>query len=136
MILTSGTNSLWKRRFIRAVAVFFLLYVGVDVATPQLCGEEAQRLALSGSAPLSDEGRTGRAVLDLASNFSSDDSQSNTSPDQPHQEDCLGCCAHVLPGKEFACVAVSDLRLPPVPSAFSPDPSPPLRGTYHPPRLS
>lgn len=133
MSSTSNINSVWKRRFIRVVAVFFLLYVGVDVATPQFCNEETERLALVSSAPANNEGIV---APERDTNINSEDSRQDPASDQTHQEDCLGCCAHVLPGTITAHATVVDLKMPAAALESLSLPTPPVRGTFHPPRFS
>jgi hypothetical protein len=136
MILTSGINSIWKRRVVRVMAVFFLLYIAVDLATPQLCGEEAQRLALTGAASSRPVGIGDHAAPGLELIVSQDDSRPEPPPNQPHQEDCLGCCAHVLPGMVISYQIVIELKSPAAALGPLSLPSPPPGGTFHPPRFS
>ena len=133
MSSTSNINPVWKRRFIRVVAVFFLLYVGVDVLTPQFCDEEAQRLALVETVSVDNKKP---ATPDRATSISYSDSQQEPASDQTHQEDCLGCCAHVLPGTISAHITAVELKTPAATLESVSLPSPPIRGTFHPPRFS
>lgn len=131
------TSSVWKRHLKFGVAIFFVLFVFIDIATPDLCGEAADLLSarsyLSALTP-----KHGDDSTQLAVNITgSEDSRQNQPSDQaPHDADCLGCCAHVLPGTGFVNVIDSDLRPAQHPSANSSISSPPLRGPDRPPRLS
>lgn len=118
------------------MAVFFLLYVAVDLTTPQLCGEEAQRLALTGAASSSPVGINDHAAPGLELSVSQEDSRQEPPPSQPHQEDCLGCCAHVLPGMVISYQIAIEIKSPTAALAPLSLPSPLLGGTFHPPRFS
>lgn len=124
-------------RLVRGVAVFFLLFTGADILLPEyFCDDEIGGISLSAAATMlaslesaSERGHT--AFVD--SNNSHSRQPSDTTP---HAEDCFCCCAHVLPGIAFATVNVSELRSPFAPEISQSLPSPPLRGSYHPPRIA
>ncbi len=122
----------------RGAAVFFLLFTCADIALPQyFCSDdEIGGVTLKGSAT------TPSAAVDVALDRTSDpattdDSDSGWHEDQaPHEEDCFCCCAHVLPSMAFTPVGTSEMRLPSRTLVKDSLPSPPLRGTYHPPRIA
>jgi hypothetical protein len=113
---------------VRAIAIFFLLYTGVEITVPQYCAEASGVVSISEAARDS----TRRPVI-----TATDDSNQKELPsEQPcADEDCFCCCAHVVPGRAVCTIVVSDL----MPSFGIPRkidlPSPPLQSPYHPPRL-
>ena len=118
------------------MAVFFLLYVAFDLATPQLCGEEMQRLALANAASSCPDGGVELTAPGRELSINQNDSQPEPLPSQPHQEDCLGCCAHVLPGMVITYQIVMELKSPTTVLSAVSLPSPLPGGTFHPPRFS
>lgn len=122
-------------RFVRAVAVLFLIYTGADLAMPQyFCGaEEMGGLSPNSSAIAIARSESNEAHV--AAIASSDESQpGQQSDDAPHVEDCFCCCAHILPSLSLSIIHTSEL------SSSSPllvedsHLSPPLRNPYRPPR--
>jgi hypothetical protein len=136
----SGLILIKKRygRFVRAVAVFFLLFTGADILMPQyFCDDEIGGISLPTAAAILNTEERSAGDRDVASVAGSDDSRSRQPSDTaPHEEDCFCCCAHVLPGLAFTTVGTSEMRLPSAPFVRQLLPSPPLRGTYHPPRIA
>ncbi|MDQ3802349.1 MAG: hypothetical protein M3416_00615 [Acidobacteriota bacterium] len=121
---------------IRATAVFFLLFTIADIALPQyFCGgEEVAGLPLS-SATLS--GDAGDPVTDRSTIPTPEAPLPGQDSDQePHEEDCFCCCAHVLPGMAFNATAAGELKTPQPPLEQESLPSPPLPLQYHPPRFA
>ena len=124
-------------RLVRVVAVFFLLYTGADLLMPQyFCGgEEVADLPVLSSVLTPTTVHAGNN--DLVITPTQGDSKPGQPSDKEHQaEDCFCCCAHVLPGMSFAVATLSQLKTPPPPLTTDSLPSPPLRGTYHPPRFA
>lgn len=131
LLMNSSRNKRWlmSTRTVRAIAVLFLLYTGVEITVPQFCSEALG--AVSISEPTSDSTN----VLVVSS--TTHNSQEGLPSEQPSSdEDCFCCCAHVVPGRALATVAVSEL----MPSFTVPRktdlPSPVLQGPFHPPRLA
>lgn len=137
--MRSGLNSSRKKHglLVRGVALFFLLFTGADLTMPQyFCGEE-----MAGQ-----QGRAGSSVL--ASNLpeknevaiAAPDSRNSTpgqpSDQEPHEEDCFCCCAHLLLSLDFSCDGTPELTSPSTPLSSDSLPSPPLQVTYHPPRFA
>lgn len=126
-------------RFVRAVTVFFLLFTGADILMPQyFCDDEIGGISLPvAAAELNADERPAGDRDEVASVAGSDDSRSRQPLDtSPHEEDCFCCCAHVLPSLPFAPAKISEARQPMAVFVNDPLPSPPLRGTYHPPRIA
>ena len=133
-------NSSLKRRhgrLIRAVAIFFLLFTGADIFLPQyFCGDEVAGLPdLVSSSVLAHDLVEKKDAPSLVSN-SENSTPGQPSEEQPHEEDCFCCCAHLLMGSEFTCVGVLELATLSIPPSDDSLPSPPLHGTYHPPRFA
>ena len=127
-------SSIRKRRarFVRAVAVFFVLFTLCDIALPQyFCGggEEVGGLPLHLSATADAGDRSDSLTLE-ATNPEQDSEQAL------HEEDCFCCCAHVLAGLAITPVASAELKSQQFPLEPGSLPSPPLPLQYHPPRIA
>jgi hypothetical protein len=109
-------------RLVRALALFFVLFTGADIALPQyFCGGE----------------EVGGLPLGSVATSTSEDSLPGQVPDEaPHEEDCFCCCAHVLPGLAFIRAATAELRSLEPPQKHESLPTPPLQLPYHPPRFA
>ena len=131
------TRSARRSHLVRGVAVFFVVFVFFDLAFPQLCKEAVASIPRGLHATAQAAGREPGAT-DLADAVKgSEDSREGQQPEQaPHEEDCLGCCAHVLPGTEFPGLVVAEMVSLPAPPADTLVPTPSLRNPYHPPRIS
>jgi hypothetical protein len=140
-LMRSGLNSRLKKkhgRIVRGVAIFFMLFTAADLTMPQyFCGDEMgglpDSISYSVSANILPEGSRIAAV-----NISSSE---NSIPDQPsdqepHEEDCFCCCAHVLSDSDFGRFNIFESRLPVASIVSDPLPNPSLNGTYHPPRFA
>lgn len=122
---------------VRVIAIFFLLYTGADLASPQLCNEKLVNLSsIQVSVPTIERAIGATRTMTLVA--SSDNSQPHRPSDQTpdKDDDCFCCCAHVLPGVIVANVVVFDLRTSSFVLEHSSVPSPPLRGTFRPPRFA
>lgn len=121
-------------RIVRAVALFFVLFTGADIAMPQyFCGgEEIGGLPLTSVIASTEAGEssTDRSAIPEAPLPGQDSDQ------VPHEEDCFCCCAHVLPGMAFNATAAGELKTPQPPLEQDSLPSPPLPLQYHPPRFA
>lgn len=117
----------------RGIAIFFLLFTVVDLATPHLCGEEmGLPLSSVGSSISSavDSART--ATLSIAAH---DSNQEESSAPTQADEDCFCCCSHILPGLHFVVEGVL-LETINTDQIISSLPTGPPDKHYHPPRLS
>jgi hypothetical protein len=116
-------------RMVRAIAILFLLYTAVEITVPQFCSEGLCVLSISEAAGES----TSLSVVSPGT----DNTQEGLPSEQPSSdEDCFCCCAHVVPERAVAVIAVSDL-MPSLAVQRKFDlPSPPLQSPYHPPRLT
>ena len=131
------TRSARRSRLVRGVAVFFVVFVFVDLAFPQLCREAVGSPPVSVHAPVSADSRAPGSSERAAAVTDSEDSRGGQQPDQaPHEEDCLGCCGHVLPGSDFPGFGAAEIVSLPTPAADDGTPTPSLRNPYHPPRIS
>lgn len=131
-------NSIRRRhgRVVRGLAVFFLLFTSADIALPQyFCEEEVGGIPLSRALPAD---ATERDLVASVSSVSSSKDSRPEAPDReaPHEEDCFCCCAHVLPGLILSSVGASDASSSADLLPSDSLPSPPLRGTYRPPRFA
>ena len=125
-------------RVLRAVALFFLLYTGADIALPQyFCAGEAAGLpdvAVASTATVADASTvaTGSAAVSGAK----DSRPGRPETEVPHEEDCFCCCAHVLTGPAFKVVETTELKSFPASLGEHSVLSPPLPLQYHPPRFA
>lgn len=136
---TSSMCPVWKRRLVRGIALFFVLFAFVDLAFPELCGEGVQRFAGETHALAPADGGAGDTIqlITAVNGVASNDSHRDQSPDQkPHAEDCFGCCGHVLPHLNLLKVSAPTSVPLQFTSARDDLPSPPLQSPYHPPRLA
>jgi len=125
-----------RRRLIRAIALLFLVYTAMDIASPDLCrgktpGDIGQGLLAIGSPQFIDNGSSTVPRIEAL------DNQSKHEPsEQPSDDDdcCFCCCSHVLPVTAIANVAVTDLRSQVNFLEHHSVPSPPLARAFHPPR--
>lgn len=132
----SYTRSARRSYLVRGVAVFFVLFVFVDLAFPQLCQEAVDGITGRIHAPAQTAGQGPDASYRTAVT-DSEDSRERQQPEQaPHEEDCFGCCGHVLPGTEFPGLVVAEIVSLPAPPVDTQVPTASLRNPYHPPRIS
>ena len=132
----SNTNYPRKRRLIRGIALLFLIYTAMDIASPDLCrgetlGDLGQKLVAIGTPQLLDnDGSTGPRIA------ASDNQPTNEPSEQQSDDDdcCFCCCSHVLPGTVVANMAVTDISSPVTFLDYLSVASPPLARTFHPPR--
>jgi hypothetical protein len=118
------------------LAVFFLLFVGVDIICPPDCCERLDNLSASSSIPAQDKRADSATNLRVAGE-DVHRSPSDQSPDKNQcDDDCCFGCAHMLPTISFSSIAVIDLKSPANILAGEHLPSPPLQSTYHPPRFA
>lgn len=123
---------------VRGVAIFFVLFAIADMASPQFCSEQVERIpvginALVRIAPKD----AGDGSARLVATVSSPDNSLPGQPSEPatHNEDCFGCCGHILPGG-IVKISVPNINTPEALIASDSQLSPPLQSTYHPPRLA
>ena len=139
VLMNSGWNIKSKtgRRLVSAVAILLLVYTGIDMASPQLCGEELiGDVVISQSVSKRPVG-TDLSARSVASIKSADDSQNNQPSDQTNaDEDCFCCCSHILPGTIVINLAASDIKSPSIELIRLAILSPSLPSAYHPPRLA
>lgn len=126
--------------FVRGVAVFFLIFAFADLAFPQIfCREELGGLpnARAASDAKSYDALRVREESAAAAPTSDDGGSRPYEPSReaPQEEDCFCCCAHLLAGVNFRPNVPGALKLSfdPYPDSV---PTPPLRGTDHPPRTA
>lgn len=133
MKLSSNIGTRRKERLLKAVAVLFLLYTGIDLVTCQVCCENIAGLPTEFALALSAEREVNEtfAVVSAPSSKKSQDEQpSNPSRD----EDCFCCCTHVMASPVFASSANTDLKMNTSLEENIPIPTAPLNNPYHPPR--
>jgi hypothetical protein len=126
-------NPASKPRIVRGLAVLFLLFTLIDIASPPTCCENAELL----SAVRENYSRSVGQARDQDKTIPiSSQSRSEQSPDKSCcDEDCCLFCAHMLPVKELGAELVLDLNSPSVVFTVASIPSPSLDTAYHPPRF-
>lgn len=121
----------------RALAILLLLHTGADLIMPQyFCGAEETAGPGAASNSVISSAWTNRQTLASVSSGDDNTRPDKPTPETPGDEDCFCCCAHVLPSKGFGLAATTELKTCPAPDTFDFIPSPPLRGTYRPPRCA
>ena len=133
MRLSSNVGTRRKERLLKAVAILFLIYTGIDLVTCQVCCENVAGLPIEVALALSAERQVNEslAVMSAPSEKSQDERRSNPSRD----EDCFCCCTHVMPSRAFASSANTDLKMNTSLADNIPIPTAPLNNPYHPPRF-
>lgn len=82
-----------RQRIMRCVAILFLLYTGVDLANPQICGEENIGVAAASEVSVLNHCPTDSSVS--VSPFYG--RQRDLPPDKESaDEDWFCCCAHIV----------------------------------------
>ena len=127
-----------KGRLVRSVAILFLLYTGLDIACPQLCSEGLVSLAAASETARSDINEPESAIGENVGAVSvREDSRQNGPTEQKSQEeDCFCCCAHIVPGVAYVAPTHSDLKFPRSVPGSTAVLTPPLFGTFRPPRFA
>ena len=122
-----------KPRIVRGLAVLFLLFTLIDIASPPACCENAELLsaARDNYSRSVAEARDQDKVIPITSQSGSEQSQDRNCCD----EDCCLFCAHMLPVNALGAELVLDLNPPSVVFNEAPIPSPSLDTTYEPPRF-
>lgn len=124
-------------RLVRGVALFFVLFTGADIALPQyFCGDGEIGGTPTDSASLYSPADKSTVENSEIVSGTNDSRPERPAPEAPHNEDCFCCCAHVLPSLSFASAGAPVLAEPSDILISSSVLSPPLRGTYHPPRIA
>ena len=123
-----------RKRLLRGMAFFFLIFTVTDVVFPPSCCEAneipsaAQRLSAQ---------EISASVPDHTEAIGTNDSRSDQSPEERCcDEDCCFACAHVLSAIAITEDCVFELKSTSVTPADRFVPEPPLRSTYHPPRFA
>ena len=133
MISVWNMKAASKPRIVRGLAVLFLLFALVDIASPPACCEDAELLSAARdnySRSVAEEPDQDKSVP-ISSRSGSEHSPDKNCCD----EDCCLFCAHMLPVKALGAELVLDLNSPSVVFTEAPIPSPSLDTTYHPPRF-
>lgn len=139
MLMVPTIKTIRKRHglLVRGVAVFFVLFAFADIVFPEYCREAVARTPIESRASVivssSEEDGTQPITVTF---FSSESRQDQPTESAPHEGDCLGCCAHVLPVTIFTKVSIPELKSPSIQIETSSLPTSPLRSPYHPPRLA
>jgi hypothetical protein len=124
-------NRVAMKRVFRVIAVFFLIYTGLDLTVPGVCSEES---SVPGIVEVSASANPALSILSACIGPQTDLRQDQSPRTSLTDDDCFCCCTHVLPGNALAAIAAQQLK-----SAVS-DPvsnsllSPPLQSPFHPPR--
>ena len=134
MKLGRNIGRLRNERWLKAVAILFLLYTGIDLVSCQVCCENIAGLPTEFALALSAErqaNETFAVVSDQSSEKSRDEQRSNPSSD----EDCFRCCTHVMPSPVFTSAANTSLKMKMGLAENISIPTAALNNPYHPPRF-
>ena len=133
MISVWNMNAASKPRLVRGLAVLFLFFTLIDIASPPACCENAELLsaARDNYSRLVAEAPNQDTSIPISS-----ESGSEQSPDKNCcDEDCCLFCAHMLPVKALGTEFVLNLNSSSLALNEALIPSPSLDATYHPPRF-
>lgn len=136
MLLISNTRSATRLRLIRGIALFFVIYIAIDLTSLDLCRGEVLEDSGEGLVAVAGSQLTGTSSLFVARIEASDKLRTNV-PSWPlsNDDDCFCCCTHVLPGKVTSPIELTDIRSPKISLEYLSVPSPSLARAFHPPRL-
>lgn len=120
-----------RKRRLRGMALFFLLFTVADISFLAPCSETN---VLPAASPLAVQ-RISTGGAEHTEAISTSDSPSDQSPEKGCcDEDCCFLCAHALSPTAVTEVAVVEMKSLSITPADRFVPEPPLRSTYHPPR--
>ena len=126
-------NAASKPRLVRGLAILFLFFTLISIASPPACCENAELLSAA-------RDNYSRLVAEAPNQDTripiSSESGSEQSPDKNCcDEDCCLFCAHMLPVKALGTEFVLNLNSSSLAFNEALIPSPSLDATYHPPRF-
>lgn len=127
-------NRIAKGRLVRSVAILFLIYTGLDIACPQICNEEVVSVTAN-EASLPDSNSAANMALSVRASSDKQDQQNGPTEQKSQDEDCFCCCAHIVPGVVYVAPALSGLKSPRSVPGSTAVLTPPLFGTFRPPRF-
>ena len=135
-LMKPGRNirRLRNERWLKAVAILFLVYTGIDLVSCQVCCENVAGLPTEVALALSAE-RQMNESLAVISASSSEESQDDQRSSPSTDEDCFCCCTNVMASPVFASSANADLKMNTSLEENIPIPTAPLNNPYHPPRF-
>ena len=118
----------------RGVVLLFLFYTAADITYPQVCGEELGNVVLA-NRPLSN--KTAAKQSEPKVSVSADDDTQRNQPQnqEPRDEDCFCCCAHVIAGVIFVPPVMPHLKLARPDHEFLATPQNEFENPNPPPRL-
>ncbi|HKR61858.1 MAG TPA: hypothetical protein VJS64_19380 [Pyrinomonadaceae bacterium] len=123
-----------RRCVMRGMVLLFLFYTAADIVYPQICGEEFGKVASSNSSLPGAAAAVPSEHKSLAS--ADDDAQRNQPQNQePRDEDCFCCCAHVIAGMMFVPPVMPHLKLARTDHEFLATPQNEFENPNPPPRL-
>lgn len=123
-----------RKRLLRGMAFFFLIFTVADISFLAPCSEINE--ILPAASPLAVQ-RINIGVADHTEALGTSDSPSDQSPEKGCcDEDCCFLCAHALSPTAVTEVAVVEMKLLSITPADRFVPEPPLRSPYHPPRFA
>lgn len=133
MILRMNTRTKSSAPLLRGLALFFVFFTFVDIATlPRCCGEEYLPSGLDGVAEAAAAaGASERALIAGEADGPGHDHERDA---DTGCDDCCFACARVLSSTPFSVPHVHDQKLLYAPADYVYKPSPALSITYHPPR--
>lgn len=134
MKLSSNIGRLRKERLLKAVAILFLFYTGIDLVSCQVCCENVAGLPTEVALALSAERQMNESFA-VVSASASEESQDEQHSSPSRGEDCFCCCTHVMSSPMFASSANPDFKMNTSLEENLPIPTAPLNNPYHPPRF-
>ena len=139
--MQSRPTGLMNHRYLRrGFVVFFVLFPWIDFVSPKLCDEDLGGLGKTPASVLLqaasvDPQAASPATVSIAAYDAQQHEQHSEPASSEDDDECFCCCAHILPTRLFSVDTYEvSLAVPAPKDQFLP--SPPPRGTYHPPRFA
>ena len=110
-MLSPMTSNTGVRRYVmRGVVLLFLFYTVADITYPQFCGEELKNVAFASSS-VSNTIAIQQSEPKLSAAVANDAQRDQPQNQEPRDEDCFCCCAHVIAGMIFVPPVMPHLKL-------------------------
>lgn len=122
-----------RRCVMRGIVLLFLFYTAADITYPQICGEEFGNVAFANTSP--SKAAADRGGLKVSASADHNTQRNQPKNQEPRDEDCFCCCAHVVAGMVFVPPVMPPLKLARPDNEFLAIPQNDFENPNPPPRL-